>query len=316
MKRSKLEHPFTFQQIHIDAARNSTDDFNLFHDKNKWNRIHGNPFGGPIALGFQLECLIEYHMRHYRLRNNEDAIIDEHGLKFSNYQITFANVVKPGENIFLEIKKSQFKSGENTTLGNRVVVHGDQGIVLVGHKKESQSPLFSDDIDASTLPDLATVPDRSYLNHGMYFVKRKFMNTGNAKNFLSGSLAEQSDYFDELEEKVVFPETFPVSLVSCALLERAQKEKHDFERAPMAYTQHKISVDRECLKLLKSNDVLHLLIKQPTVIEGAKSLGKSSLAQHVYHCFGLVENGTVLFRSEIAMTPLEEIAKSLAHVSE
>ena len=27
--------PFTFDQIHIEVARNATDDFNLFHDKHK-----------------------------------------------------------------------------------------------------------------------------------------------------------------------------------------------------------------------------------------------------------------------------------------
>jgi hypothetical protein len=41
---------------------------------------------------------------------------------------------------------------------------------------------------------------------------------GNAKNFLSGSLAEQSDYFDEIDGLAEYPEIFPCSLTSGALL--------------------------------------------------------------------------------------------------
>ena len=62
MHTAESPQGFIFEQIHIDAARNSSDDFNLFHDKNKWQRIRDNPFGGPIVLGFQLECLIEYRI--------------------------------------------------------------------------------------------------------------------------------------------------------------------------------------------------------------------------------------------------------------
>ncbi len=43
-----------FQQIHIEVARNATDDFNPFHDKNRWQNVASNPFGGPIVLGFKL----------------------------------------------------------------------------------------------------------------------------------------------------------------------------------------------------------------------------------------------------------------------
>jgi hypothetical protein len=49
------QQDYCYQQIHIDAARNATDDFNPFHDQKKWSRIHGNPFGMPIVLGFQRE---------------------------------------------------------------------------------------------------------------------------------------------------------------------------------------------------------------------------------------------------------------------
>jgi len=49
---------FSFSQLHIDVARNAIGDFNPFHDPVKWHRIQGNPFGGPIVMGFQLEMLL------------------------------------------------------------------------------------------------------------------------------------------------------------------------------------------------------------------------------------------------------------------
>jgi hypothetical protein len=96
---------YCYQQIHVDAARNATDDFNLFHDSKKWHRIHGNPFGMPIVLGFQLEALIEYLVTLFRQRTGEDALIRDHQLHFSNYQFTFADVVRPGGSYCMSISK-------------------------------------------------------------------------------------------------------------------------------------------------------------------------------------------------------------------
>jgi hypothetical protein len=306
-----MPQAFIFLQIHIDAVRNSSDDFNLFHDKNKWQRIRDNPFGGPIALGFQLECLIEYQMCLHRRRHGEDALIARHNLRFSNYQLTFADVVRPDEPVYIEIKPSQLGSGDNITLANRVALKKAAGLVLIGYKKESQRPLFLPDIDLSRLPVLSDLPDRCHIGDSGFFLKRKFMNTGNAKNFLSGSLTEQDDYFDELENKARFPEIFPVSLVSCALLERAHSAGHDFERDPMVYTSHKISIDREHLSMLKSNDVLHLLVRQAEATGGDKGLGRAAASNYLYHCLGVVGDSTPLFRAEIAMTPLDEIVKAM-----
>ncbi len=301
---------YVFEQIHIEVARNSTDDFNLFHDKHKWQRIRGNPFGGPIALGFQLECLIEDRIRAYRHEHQEDDLIREHGLRYSNYQFTFANVVHPGEPIAIEIKKSQFKPGEDCVLANRVVMKNDAGIVLLGYKKESQRPLFFPENDTAQLPDLNSIADRSLIAGGTWFMKRKFMNTGNAKNFLSGSLVEQSEYFDEIDGKAHFPEIFPVSLISCALLERAFQHGHDFEKEPMVYTNHSITIDRDCLEKLHSNDVVHYVVSEPATRAGDRGLGKTGVGQQLIQCLGLVRDGGVLFSAEIAMAPLQEILKS------
>ncbi len=49
------------------------------------------------------------------------------------------------------------------------------------------------------------------------------------------NLADQSDYFDDLAQTAEYPEVFPCSLTSGALLEKAQLENHDFKRNPMVY---------------------------------------------------------------------------------
>lgn len=298
--------PWVFTQLHIDVARNATDDFNLFHDPNKWQRIQGNPFGGPIALGFQLECLVEEQLRLYRQAHDETGLVDEHGLRFSNYQFTFAGAARPGEALQVDIKKSRLTTAETPGLSNRVVIKNGRGVVLIGHKRESPAPLCLADADLAHLPDLRQLPDRSYIPGDDLFCKRKFMSTGHAKNFLTGSLANQAAWFDELEERVRFPEMFPAALISCALLERAFKAGHDFEQAPMVYTSHHISVDRELTARLMSNDVLHLLVDrgEETMAGG---LGGAGIPQLRHRCFGLLGDGTVLFRAEIALAPLAAI---------
>jgi len=299
--------PFIFNQIHIDVARNATDDFNLFHDKNRWGQIRDNPFNGPIALGFQLESLIEYNIGLYRKDNGEGTIIDENNLRFSNYQFSFANAVKPNHEVTVEIKKSQYTNSGNCTLSNRVTVRSDGRLALMGFKKESQQPLFLPSVDDSFFSNLNNCQDRTFINDSDIFLKRKFMNTSNAKNFLSGSLAEQADYFDELEGKAIFPEIFPCGLISCALLEKAILEQHNFQKSPMVYTSHKISIDRSVLKRLKSNDVLHILVKEPDDIHGGYDKISKENTDRIYECYGIVGNDAVLYRGIISLAYLRNI---------
>ena len=42
-----------FAQIHVDAARNATDDFNPFHDPHHWQRIVANPLLGPMVRDWE-----------------------------------------------------------------------------------------------------------------------------------------------------------------------------------------------------------------------------------------------------------------------
>ena len=301
---------FVFDQIHIEVARNASDDFNLFHDKHKWLQVTHNPFKGPIVLGFQLNTLIEHQMRIYREAHHEDKVIAENKLRFSNYQITFVNAVRPRMPVYLDVKKTLINTIPNLTLANRISMKSDGKTVLLGFKKETQKPLVLADTPLDKLPNLNEIPDLTTVPNTDYFLKRKFMNNGSVKNFLSGSLAEQSDYFDELTHLAHYPEIFPCSLTSGALMEKAQLENHDFKLNPMVYTSHEISVDRHHVRQLKNNDTLHILVKQlPESLDN--TLNQTNIQLRTYHCFGLLENNAVLFRIKLNLVPLEEILKSL-----
>lgn len=299
----------SFSLLHIDVARNSTDDFNLFHDSKNWSQINGNPFNGPIMLSFQLESVIEGKIAEFRRQHDEEKIIAEHGLNFSNYQFSLPSVVKPGQVLEVEIKASQFKTDPSPMLSNRVTVKANGYLALFGYKKETTAPLYLPDADFSRMAELKIQPDRCFLSNG-YFLKRKFMMTSNAKNFLCSSLRDQTLYFDELQDKVIFPEMFPCALLSSALLEKALKWAHDFERNPMVYTSHKISIDRRLLAKLKSNDAVHVLIK-PAENCAEHDFGDLKATPLDYECYGLVNiNNDVLFRALISLVPLALIAKS------
>ncbi|MDT4288664.1 hypothetical protein RO575_03755 [Methylomonas sp. MO1] len=305
------DQSFTFEQIHIEVARNASDDFNLFHDKHKWLQVTHNPFKGPIVLGFQLNTLIEYQMRLYREAHHEDQIIADNQLRFSNYQIIFVNALRPRQAMTLDIKKTLIATIPELTLTNRIAIKSQGKTILLGYKKETKQPLFLADTDLSGLPDLNALPDKTVVPGTEFFLKRKWMNNGNVKNFLSGSFAEQSDYFDELLQVAQYPEVFPCSLTSGALLEKAQLENHDFKRNPMVYTSHDISVDRVHLAKLKNNDKLHILVKQLPESPD-KTLNHTSIMLRTYECFGVLENKAVLFRIKLNLVPLEEIIKNLS----
>jgi hypothetical protein len=312
-----------FQQIHIDAARNATDDFNPFHDPRKARLVRGNPFAGTIVLGFQLEGLIEHAIDLHRDAHAERATIEREGLHFSNYQLTFASVLAPGQRFGIEIKPT-IVAADRSSLSNRVVIRAEDrvapptpgvapptpgGMVLIGYKRETREPLVAADRDPPALPALRPLPDRSFVPGTACFLKRKFLNTGNAKNFLAGSLCDQGYYFDEIAERVNFPDLFPASLLSCALLEKAQQEGHDFLVDPMVYMAHTIAIDRRIARRLRSNDVLHMLVEGPETVEGDKGLRTSGVRKLRFRCFGLVGHEEMLYRAEVLMAPLASILR-------
>ncbi|MCB1759810.1 MAG: MaoC family dehydratase [Gammaproteobacteria bacterium] len=299
-------------QLHIDAARNSTDDFNPFHDPYKWQRIRGNPFPGPIALGFQLEALAAHRLHLFRQHNGEQALIESHGLRFANYQLNFVDILAPGDSVQIEVRKTRKDlEAENGMLSNRLLVRKGKRPVVVGYQRESQKPLALGDVELPDFGDLSSLQDRSWLMGDAIFMKRKYMNNSNAKNFLVGSMVDQHYYFDELEDRVRYPLIFPVALLSCALLEKAHTEGYDFYQAPMVYTHHDISIDRVLVDRLRSNDRLHLLVQGPEPITAEGGLGKSRIPQVRYRCYGLLADNETLFRALVSMARLEDVVATL-----
>ncbi len=302
----RSEYGFCFQQIHIDAARNSTDDFNPFHDPHKYRDIKDNPYKGTIVLGFQLECLIEYLVNLHRDEHGELNFMEEHDLHFSNYQLTFANALLPGEPFKVEIKPSIFKL-DPPSLSNRIIVRKSDSMVIIGHRRETAEPLFVPNNDLSLFADAMSGKQQTSVTESQFYLKSKYISAGNAKNFTSGSLCDQYYYFDVLENRVNYPEMYPCSLTSCALLEKAMSENYDFVTNPMVYMSHNISINHRISKNLRTNDELRIAVNGPHIIAGEKGLGKSELTQQLFCCLGLVRENLTLFYAEVFMAPLLSI---------
>ena len=296
---------YRFGQIHIDVARNSTDDFNPFHDPNRFDRILRNPYPLPIVLGFQLECLCGYLVE--RLRHAGEGYDSDDPLRFRNFNFTFADALWCDEVCSIEIKPTAVRT-DPPALSNRVLVKKSGRAVLLGQIRDTSGPIVGPAADLPLAVDLRHAPDRAMVGGTPWFLKRKFLNTSNAKNFLAGSLVDQAYYLDEIIGKVRFPELFPCALASCALLEKAWSDGHDFMANPMVYVAHAISVDRGLATALRSNDVLHVLARGPTVVAGSRALGGSDLALARYHCAGLVRDQRLLYAADIDLAPLHAIA--------
>ena len=293
-----------FEQIHIDIARNATDDFNPFHDSERWSNIRGNPFAAPIALGFQLEFLASD--RILRCRAAEQAQTDS-TLAFRNFEFNFAGALRPGEQFGLEVRKT-VDSSRGSGLSNRVVIRKSDGTpVLLGAQSDTPAPRVEAAAEMQGLMSLSGLPDREMLPGSALFLKRKFMTTSNAKNFALGALCRQQDYIDELAERVHFGPLFTASLISCALLERGLAQGHDFEAEPMVYTSHQISVDMRVQARLRSNDAVHILVASPQALSAGKGLGKACVDQQLFHCAGVAGDGEMLFNARVQLAPLQAL---------
>jgi hypothetical protein len=297
-----------FAQLHIDVARNSTDDFNPFHDPRRHMLIAGNPYPRPIALGFQLECLCAYLLDGHRDAAGENRLMDEMDLRFRNFQFTFADAVCSDEEFEVEIRPST-RRDDPPAITNRIVVRKGGRPALLGQVRDARAALVPIEPGLPTDLDLRRAPDRSPITGTPYFLKRKFLNTANAKNFLAGSRADQAYYLDELDERVRFPDLFPCALASCALLEKAWSEGHDFMANPMVYVAHAIAVDRRIARALRSNDALHILVEGPLAVRPGRGLGGPDLGLQRYRCFGIVHSEAMLYRAEIDLAPLAAIAR-------
>lgn len=297
------------QQIHIDVVRNATDDFNPFHDPNRWENIRDNPFGGPIALGFQLAGLALDRISQYRVSQSEQLLPEENGLHYGNYQFSFAGAVTAGSELQVQVRPTRNRIESEGELSNRVLVKEGGRLVLMGSRKDSREAVV-DMHPPSSLPSLQGSTDRSLLAGSDYFLKRKFLMTSNGKNFCAGCFIPQHHYFDELAERVFFPPAFILSLVSCALLERAWHEGHDFEQRPYIYTSHSFSFDKRLQRELRSNDAVYLLVGRSQQRCGKGGLGGSAIPQIQHECIGMLEGERILFRGEVGLAELRDVLPS------
>ncbi len=300
--------PYRFEQLHIDVARNTTDDFNPFHDPERWQNIRRNPFGSTIVLGFQTEFLVSDLVARLRRQAGEEAALDGLGLHFSNFEFRFAGALRPGEPFDVDVRRTIDRTHSGHGLSNRVVVRKQTGEpVLLGTQSETPEPRCGAAIDLSALPALEEVADRTLIDGSGYFLKRKYLTTSNGKNFVLAGLGSQPDYFDELTEFVRFPPLFPAALMSCALLEKAWCEGYDFEADPVVYTSHQISVDRRQQGRLYSNERLHLLVEGPIASDPGGGLARGAQEQQSYRVFGIVDGPAVLFRARVQLATLHAL---------
>ena len=297
------------EQLHIDVARNATDDFNPFHDLHRWQNIHANPFDGPIALGFQLAGLALDRISQHRDTVGEGNLAWANKLFFSNYQFTFASAVTANSELEVQVRRTSNRIDARGELSNRVMLKTSGRLALMGMRRDTRRPTlplrFPSDIPFA----LEQIEDRTILPGSGYFLKRKYLMTSNGKNFCAGCFIPQHHYFDELADKVYFPPAFVLSLVSCALLERAWSEGHDFEARPYLYTNHTFSFDKRLQRQLKSNDRIHLLVSGAENGTAEDGLGNSGIPQIQHHCYGILNENQVLFHGRVGLAELEDVLK-------
>ncbi|MFC3122701.1 hypothetical protein [Agaribacter flavus] len=282
-------------QLHIDMARNATDDFNLFHDRHRWNWVKNNPFHGPIALGFQLGMYIESELK----RSNEKPA---QSFRFSTYEFNFANPARVDDKLSLDIKPpriSEKPEGELVSQRICLKVNGKPG--LIGFYRLSNFATIVPEISEQTPSQLMQYTDKSFIE-GDLFLKRKWMIVGNAKNFLLSAFADQTLFIDEFADKVSFPNMYPMSLISSALLERAQAKHYDLIGNPLIYVSQHLCIDNQQVQNLRSNDCLQMLVKEIS--------DEGSNIVHL-HCCAWVKQASPLFFASLKLSPLQSIlAKS------
>ena len=275
------------RQLHIDMARNATDDFNLFHDASRWHWVEGNPFNGPIALGFQLALFAETQF---------DALQTNPKLDYGYYQLNFAAPVALGDELSLVVKPTRHKkTDEGFERSLRFVVKTNNSPAIIGMHRQSTFPQLENPLPNIRPQWLSNFADKSFVKERV-FLKRKWMIIGNAKNFLLSAFANQTNYIDEFADKVQLPAMYPLSLSSSALIERAKLHGRDLIKDPLIYTQHQLSIDNKQLSELCSNDCLQMLITE------VENDDKNKL---ILNCTGWVNQQAPLFVTRLSLASLQ-----------
>ena len=284
-----------FTQLHVEVARNATGDFNPFHDPLRWRQVRNNRFGAPIVLGFQLEMLLAQGVAelHARERTAAPGFLQP----YLTCRFTFADVVRVGEPVTMEVKSTSSNRRRGGTTGNRVLLRKQGRVVVSGRVEHQAEPPAGLHVDFRPPAELFDLPSGSRLAGGRYFLKHRALQASDAKNFLAGSQVTPSHYFDELEGKMEFPPLFPLSLISSALLEKAASEGYDFMENPLVYASHLFHVDLRLLRQARDGELLHLLVEGP--------LRRTRRKEHSrYRCVGLLSRGRLLFTAEIRLAAL------------
>lgn len=291
---------FCFEQCHLDVARYATDDFNLFHDSHRWRQIRHNPYRGPIVLGFQLEALVDVCIE--QAREGEGQAMDT---PWSNYEFHFAEALRPGEWFAVNVRPSRRHDGALTT---RAAVRKHDGSPLIlATRADGPCCHFPADALRPLAEAARAAPDRSFLQGSGVFVKRKFLNTSNGKNFLLGALVDPMRYFDELDNRVQFPAMFTASLLSCALLERGQAAGYDFRGDPQVYVTHRLSVNRAVQRALRSNDRLDFLVAPSVPVPAGRGLADTQVARLTWPCLVVAAGRGVLLEGEVTTAELHAV---------
>jgi hypothetical protein len=297
----------TMSQVHIDIARNSTDDFNLFHDKNRWHWLRDNPFEGPISLGFQLGCYIEYQ---FRLLATQDADeVDTEHFRYSAYDFNFASCVRPDDEVGLSVKPGKWSDDNGPSVySRRLVLKANKKPAIIGFKRDGNQMTLALPTGLPPMHMLNDLPDRDLVPGTDYYLKRKYMILGNAKNFLASAGAEQNLFIDEFADKVDFPEMYPLGLISSALLERAAFEDIDLISNPMIYATQKMCIDKKQLAALRSNDAVNILVG-PDISEDAKEFGPESSQKKkvIQECVAYCKEDTPLFIAKVSLLPVQSL---------
>lgn len=284
-----------YTPFHIDVARFASDDFNPFHDRHKWQEIAGNPFGGPIALGFQLGAFVVEAV-HDAWRREGVARED---FRYSTLQVRFVDAVRAGDRIAVDVKRPFCDAAAGNATSRFVLKRNGRTAVLGSLRLARVLETDADEADELAFALLLDgLPDRHAVPGGAWFLKRKFMLTSNAKNFLSAAGVDAFRYFDELRDRVAFPALYPASLISSALLERGIHRHHDFIADAMVYSHHLITTDHDVLSRLRSNDRLNLVVSE-------ESAGQP---RTVHRCAAYTARGERLFNADIGLVTLASLA--------
>jgi hypothetical protein len=297
-------------QLHIDIARNSSDDFNLFHDKSRWHWLAGNPFEGPFSLAFQLGCYIEQQCK--LLDMNGESDVDTEQFRFSGYEFSFASCVRPDDEVSLRVKPGKWSSGDGPSiLSRRLVLQSNKKPAIIGFKRDGNQMTVALPVKLPPMHMLNALKDREIVAGTDYFLKRKYMIVGNAKNFLASAGVEQSVFIDEFADKVDFPEMYPLGLISSALLERAIFEDIDLISHPMIYSSQKLCIDKKQLAELRSNDPINILIG-PDISDDANEFGPESSSKKsvIVECVAYSKEEKPLFIAKVSLIPLNSVIKT------